>query len=192
MRSISTKLILAFLSIGIISVTVIFVTARWNTRQEFIRFLTEQDRSNIVSQLTEYYENKGTWAGAEVYLFPTDGRQGPGGGPPRRIPFILTDPNGSVLIANERYKVGDKVPTSDLKEGVAITEDGKVVGVLVPMPMPAFEGQPREVEFIQRINLYLLYGALVGMVIALVLGTILSRTLTRPIRELNSRHSCGF
>ena len=184
MRSITTKLILAFLSIGIISVTVIFITARWNTRQEFIRFLTEQDRSNIIAQLTEYYENNGTWAGAEVYLYPTDGHQGPGDGPPRRIPFILTDPNGSVLIANERYKVGDKVPTSDLKQGVSITEDGKVVGVLVPMPMPTFEGQPREVEFIQRINLYLLYGALVGMVIALVLGIILSRTLTRPIREL--------
>jgi two-component system, OmpR family, sensor histidine kinase BaeS len=183
MRSITTRLILSFLSIGIISVTVIFLTARWNTRQEFIRFLTEQDRSNIVAQLTEYYENYGTWAGAEVYLYPTDGHQVPNGRPPRRLPFILTDPRGAVLIANDRYNVGDKVSTSDLKQGVPITEDGKVVGVLVPMPMP-FEGQPREVEFIQRINLYLLYGALVGMVIALVLGIILSRTLTRPIREL--------
>ena len=183
MRSITTKLILAFLSIGIISVTVIFLTARWNTRQEFIRFLTEQDRTNIVDQLTEYYENNRSWVGAEVYLYPTGGHQGPGGGPPRRIPFILTDPNGNVLIANERYKVGENVPTSDLKQGVPIAEDGKVVGVLVPMQMP-FQGQPREVQFIQRINLYLLYGALVGMVIALLLGIILSRTLTRPIREL--------
>src|SRR6476659_35959 len=171
MRSITTKLILAFLSIGIISVTVIFLTARWNTRQEFIRFLTEQDRTNIVDQLTEYYENNRTWVGAEVYLYPTGGHRGPDDGPPRRIPFILTDPNGSVLIANERYNVGDKVPTSDLKQGVPIAEDGKVVGVLVPMPMP-FQGQPREVQFIQRINLYLLYGALVGMVIALLLGII--------------------
>jgi two-component system, OmpR family, sensor histidine kinase BaeS len=183
MRSITIKLILAFLSIGIISVAVIFITARWNTRQEFIRFLTEQDRSNIVAQLTEYYENNGTWAGAEVYMYPDSGHQGPGGGPPRRIPFILTDPKGAVLIANDRYKVGDKVSTSDLKQGVSISEDGRVVGVLVPMPMP-FQGQPREVEFIQRINLYLVYGALVGMVIALLLGIILSRTLTRPIREL--------
>src|SRR5512138_2899672 len=101
MRSISTKLILAFLSIGIISVTVIFLTARWNTRQEFIRFLTEQNRSNIIAQLTEYYENTGTWVGAEVYLYPRDGHQGPGGGPPRRIPFILTDPKGTVLVAND-------------------------------------------------------------------------------------------
>jgi two-component system, OmpR family, sensor histidine kinase BaeS len=184
MRSITTKLILAFLSIGIISVTVIFLTARWNTRQEFIRFLSDQDRTNIISQLTEYYEINRTWMGAEVYLYPGDGRQGPGAGPPRRIPFILTDPKGAVLIANERYKVGDKVPSSDLKQGVSITtEDGKVAGVLVPMPMP-FQGQPREVEFIQRINLYLLYGALVGMVLALLLGIVLSRTLTRPIREL--------
>jgi signal transduction histidine kinase len=184
MRSITTKLILAFLSIGIISVTIIFITARWNTRQEFIRFLTDQDRNNIVAQLTEYYENEGTWAGAEVYLYPNDGHpQGPGNHPPRRIPFILTDPNGSVLIANAQYNVGDQVPNSDLKQGVSITESGRVVGVLVPMTMP-FEGQPREVQFIQRINLYLLYGALVGMVIALLLGIILSRTLTRPIREL--------
>jgi two-component system, OmpR family, sensor histidine kinase BaeS len=185
MRSISTKLILAFLSIGIISVTVIFITARWNTRQEFIRFLTDQDRANIISQLTEYYEINRTWAGAEVYLYPSTGPQGqgPGNRPPRRLPFILTDPGGSVLIANDRYEIGDKVPNSDLKQGVPITEDGIVIGVLVPMPMP-FQGQPREVEFIQRINLYLLYGALVGMVIALVLGIILSRTLTRPIREL--------
>jgi len=183
MRSISTKLILAFLSIGIISVTVIFITAQVNTRQEFIRFLSDQDRTNIIDQLTDYYQMNGTWAGAEVYLYPDHGPQGPGYHPPRRIPFILTDPSGSVLIANDRYKVGDKVAASDFKQGVSITEGSRVVGVLVPMPMP-FQGQPREVQFIQRINLYLLYGALVGMVIALILGIFLSRTLTRPIREL--------
>jgi two-component system sensor histidine kinase BaeS len=40
------------------------------------------------------------------------------------------------------------------------------------------------VEFIERINRTLLYGALIGSVIALLLGIFLSRTLTRPIREL--------
>jgi signal transduction histidine kinase len=95
----------------------------------------------------------------------------------------LTDQRGIVLVANDRYKVGDQVPSSSLKQGVSITQDGKVVGVLVPMPVP-FQGQPREVEFIERINMTLFYGALVGAVIALLLGIFLSRTLTRPIREL--------
>jgi signal transduction histidine kinase len=47
-----------------------------------------------------------------------------------------------------------------------------------------FQGQPRELEFIERTNITLLYGALIGAIIALLLGVFLSRTLTRPIREL--------
>jgi len=185
MRSISTKLILAFLSIGIVSVTVIFITAQWNTRQEFIRFLSDQNRTDIVSELTEYYQTNGTWEGAQIIWYQPNGHQQPSGyaPPPRRMPFALTDQNGTVLVPNEHYKVGDKVPQSNLKQGVSITENGKVVGVLVPMPIP-FQGQPREVEFIERINMTLLYGALIGAVIALLLGVFLSRTLTRPIREL--------
>src|SRR5512138_1858466 len=109
MRSISTKLILAFLSIGIVSVTIIFITARWNTRQEFIRFLSDQDRTNIAAQLTNYYEENGTWAGANIVLYQTDGPPGPANHP-RRIPFTLTDQNGTVLISNDRYKLGDQVP----------------------------------------------------------------------------------
>jgi signal transduction histidine kinase len=187
MRSISTKLILAFLSIGIVSVTIIFITARWNTRAEFIRFLTDQNRSDVITQLTNYYETNGTWVGAEIIWYQANhGHMQPGaphGGPPRRMPFTLTDQTGKVLIANDRYRTGDQIPSSDLKNGVAITENGKVVGVLVPLPEP-FEGQPRELEFIERINITLFYGALIGAVIALLLGVFLSRSLTRPIREL--------
>src|SRR6266498_2820608 len=183
MRSISTKLILAFLSIGIVSVTIIFITARWNTRQEFIRFLSDQNRTDIVSELTNYYAENGTWNGAEIIWYQPNGHQQPNYGPPRRMPFALTDEGGTVLVPNEHYKVGDKVPQANLKQGVAITQNDKVIGVLVPMPTP-FQGQPRELEFIERINLTLLYGALIGAVIALLLGVFLSRTLTRPIREL--------
>ncbi len=186
MRSISTKLILAFLSIGIVSVMIIFMTARWNTRQEFIRFLSDQNRTDIVTLLTNYYETNGSWSGVEsIWLqsnYPQPQQQN-GFPPPRRIPFTLCDKNGTVLIANERYKVGDKVPEKDLKEGVAITDEGNVVGMLVPMTVQ-FQGQPRELEFIERINMTLFYGALIGAVIALLLGAFLSRSLTRPIREL--------
>src|SRR5512141_60567 len=107
MRSISTKLILAFLSIGIISVASIFITARWNTRQEFIRFLTDQNRNDIVSQLTNYYEENGTWVGAESIWYQPGMMHQPGGGmggPNRRMPFTLTDAKGNVLISNERYR----------------------------------------------------------------------------------------
>jgi len=185
MRSISTKLILAFLSIGIISLAVIFVTARWNTRQEFIRFLSDQTQNNMVSSLTSYYQQNGSWDGIEYIFVQTNNHQGPGGpgGPNRIIPFTLTSADGSVIIASDRYRVGNKVPKDELELGIPITDNNEVIGILVPSRTP-FEENPRELEFIERTNLTLLYGALIGAVIALFLGIFLSRTITRPIREL--------
>lgn len=191
--SISTKLIVAFLSIGIISVAVIFITARWNTRREFINFLSDQSQSNIVTNLSAYHQQNGSWEGADVIFFKTDTAQpgmgigpwGPGQGPRMEImqPFTLADPNGYVIISNGKFKVGTKVPTEEFELAIPIEDNNEVVGMLVPVRIP-FQGNPRELEFIERTNITLLYGALIGAVIALILGVVLSRTITRPIREL--------
>jgi len=187
MRSISSKLILAFLSIGIISVAIIFVTATLNTRAEFIRFLTDQTQTDISTQLSDYYQQNGSWAGVESVLNPDGpgmGHAPPGPGPNHRFyPYTLTSESGTVIVPNGGYKRGDQVSQQDLAKGISITKDSKVIGILVPIPMP-FQGRPREVEFIEQTNRILLYGALIGAVIALLLGIFLSRTLTRPIREL--------
>lgn len=186
MRSISAKLILAFLSIGVVSLTIIFITARWNTRAEFIRFLSDQNQSQIVSQLEEYYLSNGSWYRVETILIPEMRPPHEMGPAPHARPdqsFTLVDEDGTVIVGSNPYRKGDKVSAAELATGIPILEDGRVVGILVPMDY-AFQGQPRELEFIQRINLTLFYGALIGAVIALVLGIVLSRTLTRPIREL--------
>jgi signal transduction histidine kinase len=187
MRSISTKLILAFLSIGIISVTIIAFTALWNTRLEFIRFLSDQNQSDIATELTNYYQTTGSWKGADRVFrgnVPSNMPHPPAErGPNYYRPFVLTDPNGIIIIPNDRYKVGDQIPPSAVARGEPIMQDGTIVGILVPIRVP-FQGNQREVEFIQRTNILLLYGALIGAVIALLLGIFLSRTLTRPIREL--------
>ena len=104
--------------------------------------------------------------------------------------LALTDPTGSVIFSNhQKYKPNDQVSEFDLDHGVVLTENGEVIGIFVPAAMP-FQGNPRELEFIERTNLTLLYGAVIGAVIALLLGMFLSRTLTRPIRELtNAAHA---
>lgn len=189
MRSISTKLILAFLSIGVVSVAVIFITARWNTRQEFIKFLSDQNQSSIVTELTVYYQQNGSWEGVE-FIFVQDNHPGMGMGQgqgPRMMDmmrsYLLTDEHGRVLIPNGRFKFGERLPSDQLELGTVIMENDQVVGILVPLG-GSFQGSPRELEFIERTNLILLYGALIGAVIALFLGIFLSRTITRPIREL--------
>ncbi|HEY5730315.1 MAG TPA: ATP-binding protein [Anaerolineales bacterium] len=189
MRSISTKLILAFLSIGVVSVAIIFITARMNTRQEFINFLSDQSKSNIAITLANYHQQNGSWDGVEFIFVQNTGRpqQGMGMGPgPHMVmiqPFALTDENGIVIVPNGQYRLGQRIPEQELNQGEAIAENDTVTGYLLPLRQ-AFQGSQRELEFIERTNITLLYGAFVGAVIALLLGIFLSRTLTRPIREL--------
>jgi signal transduction histidine kinase len=98
--------------------------------------------------------------------------------------LTLCDPNGTVIFSTEnKYRVGNRLTDTVLESGIPITDDGQVIGVLLSTRLP-YQGNPRELEFIQRTNLVLFYGALIGAVIALLLGIFLSRTLTRPIREL--------
>jgi signal transduction histidine kinase len=188
MRSISTKLIIAFLSIGIVSVAVIFITARWNTRQEFISFLTDQNQSAVYTSLANYYQQNGSWDGVENlyggHQMPGMG-MGQGQGPRSDMmqSFTLTDPNGYVLIPSAKFKTGEKLTKNELDLGVPITQNGSTIGILI-LTRQQFQGSQRELEFIERTNLTLLYGALIGAVIALFLGIFLSRTITRPIREL--------
>lgn len=187
MRSISTKLILAFLGIGIISVAIIAFSALANTRSEFLRFLSDRNQSDIAEDLRIYYLNTGSWEGADTVFggnAPSNAPHPPGErGPKRYRPFVLTDQNGIVLVANDRYKAGDQMSSSNVEQGVPITRNGKIVGILVPISVP-FDGDPREVAFIDRTKKLLIYSALIGSAIALLLGVFLSRTLTRPIREL--------
>jgi two-component system, OmpR family, sensor histidine kinase BaeS len=189
MRSISIKLILAFLSIGIISIAILFTTARSSTRPAFISFLSDQAEKDLITQLSIYHLKNGSWDGVErIFLF-REGPKQPGFGPlsepadKKMAPFTLADENGNVIISNERYNAGDRLPESDLALGVPIKEEGKLIGILLPMHVP-FEGKPPEVEFIESTNRTLIYGALMAAIIALLLGVFLSRTLTRPIREL--------
>ncbi len=186
MRSISTKLILAFLSIGVVSVLIIGVVAVLSTRAEFIRFLSDQTQTNIVNRLSEYHRTYGSWERAESIFTYSNYDQQPGMGPGphlRRQPFALANTSGSIIIPNGPYRRGEMLSAAQLREGIPITEDGEVIGFLISTRAP-FQGQPRELEFIERINRLLLYGALIGAVIALLLGVLLSRTLTHPIREL--------
>lgn len=185
MRSISSKLILAFLSIGIVSVLIIAVTAVWSTRAEFIRFLSDQTQTDLTSRLSEYHRTYGTWEQVEsIFVYGNNAGQ-PNSGPGhwRKQPFALADEAGRIIIPSGPFRRGEMVSEAALEESIPITEDGELIGFLITMRAP-FEGEPREIEFIQRINQILLYGALIGAVIALVLGIFLSRTLTRPIREL--------
>jgi len=183
MRSITLKMVLAFLGIALVSIVLIVLLARWNTGTEFSRFVVDRRGAELVERFAEYYRTNGTWEGMEVVAILNDNLPKPGNNPPPQLFFTLADEKGQVVFAGPGFRMGEQVPSPELERGLPIEVDGKKVGILVMEPVP-FERNPREEEFIRRTNLMLVYSAVGASVVALLLGIFLSRTLTRPIREL--------
>src|SRR5690606_37189171 len=159
------------------------VIAVLSTRAEFIRFLSDQTRTSIVNRLADYHQTYGSWERAEASFVYDHHCQMPAMGTPHmgmgRPPFALANENGRIIIPNGPYRRGELLSATDLEESFPITENGKVIGFLISTRAP-YQGQPRELEFFARINKLLLLGGLISTVMALLLGVLLSRTLTLP------------
>lgn len=183
MRSITFKMVLAFLGLGLVSIVLIVLLVRWNTGTEFSRFVSDRRGAELVENFEEYYRVNRTWAGAEKVVVISTSTQWPENGLPREPFFTLANAGGKVVLAGPGFRRGEQISLLELDRGLPIEVDGERVGTLVMGRIP-LERNPREEEFIRRTNLMLIYSAMGASVVALLLGIFLSRTLTRPIREL--------
>ena len=98
--------------------------------------------------------------------------------------FGLADASGRVLVSIEpRFQVGSKLPADVLAAGDPIMVDGKQVGtLLVTDQLPGLN--PEETRFLERTSQALALSVLGALLLALVIGFLLARTLTRPLQEL--------
>ncbi len=184
MRSITLKLILSFLGISLVSVLLIVVFARYTTDREFRQFTTNNNRSTLMETLQDYYITQGSWKGierAELFLRYSARNDNP---PPKPYnPLTVTDQYGKVIRAGSNFKLGATLPEEEIKHGTPIQVDGKTVGYLI-FSQPPFDQDSPERDFLNRTTNFLIYSALGTIAVALLLGILLSRSLTSPIREL--------
>ncbi|MDD2921695.1 MAG: ATP-binding protein [Anaerolineales bacterium] len=174
----TTKLILAILVVSLFSTGVIALFTRISTNREFNRFVSDKYKSELVSQIAKYYQEKQTWDGVEA-LFDRDRFNAD---LDRRLFFSIADTSGNILVAGENHRIGEKIKAGELNAGAKIQVEEKTVGVLIINAPP--NRNPLEDQFIHRINNSILLGAIGTIILAFILGAILSRTITRPIREL--------
>ncbi len=183
MRSITHKLVLAFICISVLSTLLVVAFTRWRSREEFRAFLIDQNRPGLVGTFSDYYQQHGSWIGISGARLAS--LQQPDPAPQFQTgPFTLVDTStGRVVLAGEGYRLGASVPAADIPNGIPIRSGDKVVGVLL-INRPVYRiGAPGS-AFLERINVQILFGALVAIGLALLLAVFLSRTLTRPIRDL--------
>jgi len=185
MRSITVKLLLAFLAISMLSVMLIVLSARWVTEREFRSYLFDQNRNNIITTLADFYSKNGSWDGVEnAPLLPG---QTP---PPRWVQggrwfFTLVDNSSHVVLAGSGDNVGDLLSQSEIQNGNPIKVNGKIVGTMVTR-QPTINVNPAETAFLDRVKQVYTVSAIGVIAVGLLLAFLLSRTLTRPIRELTA------
>lgn len=185
MRSIAVRFMLAFVAVSLISTLLIVAFTRWRSREEFRTFLIDENRPGVEGAFSDYYHQHGSWAGISGSNFlrhqiPMAAPQFDPG------PFTLVDSSTNrVVLAGEGYQVGKMIPSTDLPNGVPIQADNKTVGLLI-INRPVYRIGPPGSTFLDRFNLQILLGGLIGIGLALFLAVVLARTLTRPIRELTA------
>jgi signal transduction histidine kinase len=99
--------------------------------------------------------------------------------------LMLVDKDGRLVFGEGPY-AGEVYPAPDRGEGrIPIEVDNVIVGWLV-IDSPIRSAQPGspEADFIKRVSQAVIFSALGATVLALLLGVLLARTLTRPLREL--------
>jgi two-component system sensor histidine kinase BaeS len=184
MRSLTAKLTLAFLLVGLTGAILVAVLVGQRTRSEFDRFLSERDQATLVQALGSYYAARNSWAGAGDMLAHTSPLDTYSRG------VALADTNGVFVIGNRAYQVGQQAPAAVLEAGTVIQVNGQTVGVVIfptPNDRPNQPGPPPpDVAFLSRVTWATAISAGIAALIALILGVLLARTLTRPIRELTA------
>ncbi|KPK07957.1 MAG: hypothetical protein AMJ56_12495 [Anaerolineae bacterium SG8_19] len=188
MRSLSLKLALAFIIVAVIGVVLVALFVRQQTQREFDQFVLRRYQADLIVDLSTYYQQNGGWQNLNAITVRGPNRHfGPRGGESFPAPVILTDAQGSVIYGGRHYEPGHQLSPASLQNAVPVEVDGETVGWVQFIDLPGQEvvvlGSP-ESEFLQSVNRAILFGTLGAVVVALFVGIILARTISRPVREV--------
>lgn len=182
--SLTLKLTVAFLVVGLLGALLVAFFVGQRTQRAFDQFVTDRGRPSLPVDLARYYETNRSWAGVERLLAGVQQDQ-PGG--LHGLEQVLTTAERQVIVGSERYPAGTQVPPDARARSQPIIVGTTVVGWLIEdgVGRPRGPGSP-EGDFLQRVARAISYSALGAAMIALLLGIVLARTLTRPLRELTA------
>lgn len=194
MRSLSLKLTLAVLAVGLTGAVLVALFAGRTTATALRHFAQEQTRANFIADVSAYYQEHGSWEGVgemlrrKGQLGPPPPPLRPANGPPPPPPpprppqHALVDQKGLVVVPAPPYRPGQRLPAEQI-QGIDIIIDSQVVGTVLTNTQNTARN-PAEGIYLSRIYAGLGVGTVGATIAALLLGMLIVRTLTRPLREL--------
>jgi signal transduction histidine kinase len=180
------KLMLAFVLVVLIAVGAVALIARQTATSEFQRLRQRESEINdggFSSRLTAFYAANGSWDGVSLLLGAGAGRgqgQSGGSGPPLR----LADADGVVILNTVDGQVGQRLSPEELSQGEPIKANGEPIGILIIGGRGTASLSQAEQEYLERVQLALVTGALVAIGVAAIIGFLLFQEITAPLGRL--------
>jgi signal transduction histidine kinase len=189
MRSLTLKLTLAFLFVSVIGVALTALVVRQRTQREFDQFVLVRYQLDLLADLSQYYQQTGSWDSINAIVIRTPYRRGGRGSGTFPAPVTLVDDKGLVVYGGLHHDAGQQLSENELKNGVPVEVDGEPVGWVLfsefinqNYPPP----ESPESRFLESLNQAVIFGALGAIGVALLIGILLARTISRPLREVTA------
>ena len=180
--SLRVRLTLAFIAVSLVAIGIAALLINRSVSSSFHRYaanVREGQQATVAEQLSLTYAASGTFRLR---------RSGLG----RGVPYLVVDPNGSVVGGNVSLGASGQPPDLARWRLIPIKVDGQTVATAHFADMGA-RGLPREVlaplriaedVFLGEIGTALILALVAGVAAAVVMAVYLARQLTRPIRTL--------
>lgn len=213
MHSLRTKLSLALIATGLSAVIVVGVIAQWRVSERFNQIAMERAFENFQADVTDYIDLYGSWQAAQQaepfgrFVERRRGLMGPPPGaqflpeqenrvkpkpfepgsqlPHKHVPpfrFVLLDPQGNVLLGGGKYEKGELVPEAARSGASPIMQNNQLLAWAIPQGKPNLS--PADLNYLATINEALLYAFLIAGTLAIVLGFLFSKRLSKSLHEL--------
>ncbi|MFZ3080510.1 MAG: ATP-binding protein [Bellilinea sp.] len=199
-KSLYWKIALAFVLVAFFTAALVAVFIRATSADRLTQLVLDQQRENLQTILANYYQENGSWDGLlknwqDIAPESLQGGMGMGTGEmgqgnglhmgmERRSLYGLADAKGHVIVpVGEFDAIGHVLTRREVSAGTAIMVDGERVGVLLTTrSLPVYNAA--ETLFLQRTNRALILAMFGALLVALLIGLVLARNLTRPLQAL--------
>ncbi|MBI3163309.1 MAG: HAMP domain-containing protein [Chloroflexi bacterium] len=213
-NSLWTRLMGVFLGVIVLGVIVMVVSVRLSTAAQLRSRVLSDDvaQANALAPLLAgYYSQNDSWIGVETYLASAPqsqnspatqtgpGMMGPGGmmgnwgdwmgvtrtSGPLADRVVVLDANGVVIADTGGAILGEQHPAQHASNGAAVVVNGETVGAVLVGSMIEPVLNPADEDFLRSVNLSILITSVAVGILALVLGSLLFRQITSPLRALS-------
>jgi signal transduction histidine kinase len=175
---------LAFVLVVLVAVGTVALIARQTATSEFQRLREGESQSNssdLAGRLAAYYAANGSWDGVSLMFGVGRGQGRTGrGGPPLR----LADAEGRVVLNTKDGQIGQPLTTDELAQGEPLVVDGQPVGTILIGGQGTVSLSQAEQNYLERVQQALIIGALSAIGVAVIVGSLLFREITAPLRRL--------